>query len=85
MARQIKYEDQTESVWEWRHQERLFREPQEAVVEVAITKLKRGRVSFSGTEFPGQLYECGDITLLPNQTILVVGCIGLVLLCKPLE
>jgi membrane protein implicated in regulation of membrane protease activity len=62
----------------------LFPEAIEGVVEETISSLHPGRVECLGTYWPAQIYkfEC-QLTLIPEQTVCVIGRVGITLLVIP--
>lgn len=67
-----------------REKPELFPESIEGIVEESISSNQRGRVKCDGTYWPAQMYEADcQLPLLPQQTICVVGRIGITLLVKP--
>lgn len=63
----------------------LFQNPTVGVVVQEITQSSQGRVKHDATSWPAELdTPSGEIVLLPNAPVLVVGRRGLVLLVRPL-
>jgi membrane protein implicated in regulation of membrane protease activity len=61
-----------------------FSTPTQGKVEQTITHNHRGRVECFGSFLPAQLYHKDpNITLLPGQSVKVVGCQGITLLVVP--
>ncbi len=63
----------------------IFPETMPGIVEVAIAPHRRGRIKFQNSYWPAKFYqiEC-SATVLPGQTVNVVGIEGITLLVVPL-
>ncbi len=61
----------------------LFAEPVVGWVEQEISNSQPGRVACQGTSWPAQLYcPKGELVLLPNEAVSVVGSQGITLLVQ---
>ncbi len=62
----------------------MFDQTVEGVVEEAICCGQRGRVKCLGTYWPAQIYDVdGEVSLVPQQRVSVVGRVGITLLVIP--
>ncbi|MFB2877034.1 NfeD family protein [Floridanema aerugineum] len=64
----------------------MFPEPLIGTVEERITSNQSGRVKFLGTYWPAKLHESDrEITLIPEETIHIIGIQGITLLVVPIN
>lgn len=69
-----------------RYEIKLFSKPATGIVEETITATVPGRVRFQATHWPARLYgQYNQVTLLPNDLVMVVGRQGLTLLVVPVN
>ncbi len=62
----------------------MFAETVEGIVDEDISSSRRGRVKCLGSYWPAQMYEVyGEMTLVPEQKVSVVGRVGITLLVVP--
>lgn len=64
----------------------LFPEPSPGKVEQTIATTQPGRVEFQATYWPARFYHCeGEVTLVPDDPVMVVGRQGITLLVVPVS
>ncbi len=64
----------------------LFPEAIEGIVNETISSKHPGRVKCQGTYWPARLYKLEyQMTLIPNQSVCVVGRAGITLLVMPIQ
>ncbi|XWK88093.1 MAG: NfeD family protein [Phormidium sp.] len=64
----------------------MFPEPLIGTVEKRITSNQPGRVKFLGTYWPAKLHQTNkQVTLIPEQTVHIIGIQGITLLVIPVN